>query len=229
MRGRKFAGVLVALSMLVMQTGCAAIFHSSYSSEPIEATVVDADTGEPLEGVIVVAHWELVHGSFGGRVPSGQLKVMEAVTDKAGIFRFPAWGPVENKTSGSLEEKSPQILIFKSGYEFGGFTNKLERDYSTMSSRRRSEWHGKTMRLKKFKGSQQEYARHLSSLTISLRFAYSPKDCEWKYVPQILVALDQEEKRLSAQKIVNGLLEIDDVGQQNQCGSARKFFEGYLK
>jgi hypothetical protein len=229
MRGRKFSGVLAALFLLVMQTGCAALFHSSYSSEPIEAKVVDADTGEPLEGVIVAAHWELVYGSFGGRVPAGQIKVMETVTDKTGTFRFPAWGLVENKTSGSLEEKSPRLLIFKNGYRYEGLTNKFERDYSTMSSRRRSDWNGKTIRLEKFKGSQQEYARHLSSLTISLRFAYSPKDCEWKYVPRILFALGQEEKRLSAQKIVNGLLEIDDVGEQSQCGSARKFFEEYLK
>ncbi|OGB22594.1 MAG: hypothetical protein A3I66_09935 [Burkholderiales bacterium RIFCSPLOWO2_02_FULL_57_36] len=229
MKERKFLGVLAVLCMLAMQTGCAAVFHSSYSSEPIEATVVDAETGEPLEGVIVVAHWELVHGSFGGRVPSGQLKVMEAVTDKAGIFRFPAWGPVENKTSGILEEKSPQILIFKSGYEFGGFTNKWDREYATMSPRRRSEWHGKTMRLKKFKGSQQEYASHLSFLTTSLSFAYSPKDCEWKYVPRMLIALDREKKQLSAQGIFNSLSKIDHVGGQQKCGSAREFFGDYLK
>ena len=30
-----------------------------YKAEPIEAWVADAETNQPLEGVIVVAHWQL--------------------------------------------------------------------------------------------------------------------------------------------------------------------------
>ena len=31
----------------------------SYSAKPIRATVVDAETGQPIEGVIVNAYWHL--------------------------------------------------------------------------------------------------------------------------------------------------------------------------
>ena len=32
----------------------------TYSSDPIDAAVVDADTGQPIEGAIVTANWQLV-------------------------------------------------------------------------------------------------------------------------------------------------------------------------
>ena len=66
---------------------------NSYSAKPIEAWVVDAQTGKPLEGVNVVAHWKLRYGLEGGG--SYQLHIMEDVTDKNGRFFFPAWGPKE--------------------------------------------------------------------------------------------------------------------------------------
>src|SRR5437879_7785045 len=63
-----------------------------YRAAPIEAWVVDADTNEPLEGVIVTANWQLVSGTLaGGEVPKGQLMVMEAVTDKDGGFYVEDW------------------------------------------------------------------------------------------------------------------------------------------
>lgn len=63
-----------------------------YSADPIEAKVIDAETKQPLEGVTVVAHWELVYGTPGGSSPAGQLTAMEAVTDHDGKFHFPGWG-----------------------------------------------------------------------------------------------------------------------------------------
>ena len=40
-----------------------------YTIAPIEAWVVDADTGAPIEGAVVTANWQLVGLSFdtGGR------------------------------------------------------------------------------------------------------------------------------------------------------------------
>ena len=61
---------------------------NTYSAKAIEAWVVDAETKKPLEGVIVVAHWELNYGLEGGG--AYQLQVMEDVTDKKGRFYFPA-------------------------------------------------------------------------------------------------------------------------------------------
>src|SRR5437762_5403722 len=62
----------------------------AYRAEPLAATVVDAESGEPLEGVIVVAHWE-VDNPYGAAV--AQVMVTETTTGKQGTFAFPAWGP----------------------------------------------------------------------------------------------------------------------------------------
>ena len=75
--GRLLHCVLLAFAMLPLQ-GCA----KEYSAKAIEAWVVDANSGQPLEGVAVVAHWELNYGLEGGG--AYQLIVMETVTDSAG-------------------------------------------------------------------------------------------------------------------------------------------------
>ena len=61
-----------------------------YFGLPVTARVVDAETGQPVEGVMVVANCPM-RGGHG--TPAGQAMVMEAVTDKDGVFHFPWWGP----------------------------------------------------------------------------------------------------------------------------------------
>src|SRR5882724_5458816 len=89
-----------------------------YTSDPIEAWVVDADTGQPIEGAVVTANWQLVGFSFdtGGR-KLGQLEVMETETDKNGRFYFPGFTKL-NPGLDDLREEDPQILIFKPGYSY---------------------------------------------------------------------------------------------------------------
>ena len=113
--------LLFALLILPL-SGCASL---QYSAEPIEAWVVDAETKRPLEGAIVVAHWELKGGLEGGNI-QGQIMVMESVTDKAGRFYFPAWGPTWHIASpwwGYLSDSDPELLLFKSGYGYVSVSN----------------------------------------------------------------------------------------------------------
>ncbi|MET0917175.1 MAG: carboxypeptidase-like regulatory domain-containing protein, partial [Burkholderiales bacterium] len=96
-------------------TGCGSPY---YTADPIEAWVVDAETGRPIEGAVVTANWQLVSTSFdtGGR-KLRQLEVMETTTDKQGRFFFPGFTRI-NFTLDELREEDPQILIFKSGYRY---------------------------------------------------------------------------------------------------------------
>ncbi|MCF6199453.1 MAG: hypothetical protein L3J67_08665 [Hyphomicrobiaceae bacterium] len=71
--------VVVAFTL----TGC-----TRYSAEPIEGWVIDADTKKPIEGVIVVANWQLHKSTIGGRIPAAHLNIMETLTDKNGRFFF---------------------------------------------------------------------------------------------------------------------------------------------
>ena len=84
----------------------------------------DAALGEPLAGVIVVAHREVESPYNGATV--AQVIVMETTTDKQGKFAFPAWGLKRPHTSlaplavapwtGRLRYQAPALLLFKSDW-----------------------------------------------------------------------------------------------------------------
>lgn len=75
--------------IIVLLTPSLSACAKTYSAKPITATVVDAETWEPLEGVNVVAEWILHYPTWRS---DGSLEVAEAVTDKKGSFIFPAGG-----------------------------------------------------------------------------------------------------------------------------------------
>ena len=219
--------ILLALVLQPLQ-GCS----REYSAESIEAWVVDAETSQPLEGVIVVAHWQL----YGGMHPDqlGELMILETLTDKAGRFHFPAWGPKSVPaglaSNARLRHLDPEMLLFKSGYKYQRIANELTSAVLNDAgpSLRRSQWNGKTIKMEKFGGTQKEYADHLSFLKTSLGFAYNGQDCEWKLIPRMLLAQHNEMLRLEEKKIYNTLQSVENVSGQKKCGSAQEFFRGYL-
>lgn len=225
----KLATNLVLLFLIVLSNaGCGGM--PMYSAAPIEAWVVDAETSQPLEGVVVTANWQLVEGSFaGGEIPKGQLMVMETVTDKNGRFYFEGWIK-KNPTTGELRNQDPQILMFKPGYRFYRFAREFRESDLFGRPNRQSPISGQTVKLTKFKGSTEEYAAHFSYLNINLRSLIA--DCEWKSIPKMIIALDQERKRIKAinRSIYMDSPDIDSLeGYSARCGSARKFFEAYTR
>lgn len=207
-------------------------YPSKYSAEAIEARVIDAETKQVLEGVIVTANWELV-GGFEGNTPVGQMKVLEAVTDKNGKFTFPAWGP-EPRKKGYLRNRDPQLLLFKPSYEYKRLLNETSSKIS-MESLRRSEWNGKTIELKPFKGTIEAYEHQFESLNRDVeRFAVDkPEECGWKKIPNTVRAMNRERTRLVAQGVnPHTLSSLDKELLMNDeyytkkggCGSPKAFF-----
>lgn len=220
-------GTLLLLATTVSLPACA--MPLQYVIEPMEARIVDAETKQPIEGVVVVAHWELEHGTVGGNVPSGQLKVMESVTNKDGRFAFSGFGP-ETVWDSFLVNKDPELIIFKSGYEYRRLLNRYISDRELRTRReRRSDWNGKIVELKLFKGMMEEYARRLTSLEISLGFAYRGDNCEWKSAPRMVASLFKEEVILSQKRISNSLSKITSLPRQEQCGEAQEVLREFLK
>lgn len=85
--------------------------------------VVDADTGEPIEGAVVVAVWYEATATISGE--STRLKdVKEALTDSRGewVLEGPRgmWGGVMTAIytffTGSYYTRPPQFIVFKPGY-----------------------------------------------------------------------------------------------------------------
>lgn len=197
--------VLLALSPVFLGMSG---YPSKYSAEAIEARVVDADTKQPLEGVIVTANWELEDSTFAGNVPVGQLMVMEAVTDRNGRFHFPAWGP-RKPSKGGLRNKDPQLLLFKPGYRSRGLVNEFrERMYEEPV--RRSEWSGKTIEMKRFTGTPEEWFKMLER---SIPSFGRREDYKQSMLLKAILAEENsipdsiEDKRLFFDNIVRRLLE----------------------
>ena len=209
----------------------------TYSAEPMEARVIDVDTKQPLEGVIVTANWQLEEGTFGGNVPAGQLMVMESVTDKEGKFSFPAFGP-KRAPKGHLVDRDPQLLLFKSGYEYQRLNNPYSSDRKMrLRPVRRSDWHGKTIEMKLFKGAVGKYAERFKDFNRELDSIISqePEDCYWKKLPHTISAMMQE-RRILEQKgarypfSIDQRLSISDEYFRkkggSECGSPKDFIKG---
>jgi hypothetical protein len=131
-----------------------------YWGDAIHGRVVDADTGEPLEGVVVVADWKLLGGGYGHGGHLDSLVVQETVTGKNGEFALPEWGP-KMRPSFTMLDKAPWLILFKSRYEHGALWN----EQSSNGFVRRSDWDGQTVKLKRFSGTAQ---RRLEILNLVL-------------------------------------------------------------
>jgi hypothetical protein len=168
----------------------------TYSAKEIRGQIVDAATGQPVEGAIVVAQWVLSHigsGHYGTR-----LHVQETVSDKDGNYVIPAWGPRPRPPLTDLIYRDPQILIFKSGYEPEG----LENSKTQTDSVRVSEWDGKVIKLKRVSSQEnlERYASRLNSFYGGL-VENMRSDYEWKKYPRMTTAVYKEYQLLKAKRL----------------------------
>lgn len=186
------------LLLLPASAACATGIPASYSAQPIRGKVVDASTGQPLEGVIIVAQWILYETSPGGQNPRKRLQVLETVTGPDGSYAFPGWGPKPNPTVFDkthlyfccfLTSRDPQLSLFKPGYRPRTVKNQGRSD----SAVRTSDWDGKTIELEPFKGSQKEWARMLDLLQGDLSWI---SQLDWRTCPRIVLAIEDERLRL---------------------------------
>jgi len=162
----------------------------TYFADPITATVVDAETKQPLEGVVVAARWEMKGGLEGGNV-GAEVMIMEAVTDSAGKFHFPAWGPLDVHvgflSNAKLTNDTPEMDFFKSGYELGMKANfSTTKTMNGVGPHLFSEWNGKTIEMKKFEGDLQAYASYLGIFFPDYAFE---GHCNWRKIPAMILAL----------------------------------------
>ena len=115
-----------------------------YVGKEIRGKVVDADTGAPLEGVSIVAEWQIyvmvVQPHLGNR-----LKVIEARTGPPGEYLVPGWGPIVRPPWGALEEHSPALTFFKSGY----YPKLVMNENASDNMIRKSELNGRVVQLRR--------------------------------------------------------------------------------
>jgi hypothetical protein len=147
--------LIVALQAL---PGCA-LAPPVYWAEPIRGRVVDADSGEPISGAVVIADWKLYCGGIGHGGHRDSLLVQSTLTDVNGEFSFEKWGPKKRPGSGVLDN-APHIVVFKSSYDYENLWNESDSNWFV----RRSDWDGKTVALKRSSRPAESRLMSLDSL-----------------------------------------------------------------
>jgi hypothetical protein len=197
---------------------------AEYSGAEIRARVVDIETQEPLEGVFVIARWDLDQSLSRERKP---LHIMETVTDAKGEFHFPRWGPKPRPPFTRLWGGDPRLVFFKPGYEPVYRVNPTAPDDSAV---RVSRWHGRVIPAKRFRGTPEQWASFLSVLQTTLNwgatshdFPYRTND-HWKYYPRTILAILAERDQMSEsiRHLVSDLESWDITEEQLRAVSGRK-------
>ncbi len=217
-------------------TGC-----STLSAEPVTTRVVDADTGQPLADVAVMAYWELHEGSLFGHSPGcGAIDIEGAVTDDKGEFHISGWGPITVYGSCDMSGYNPSLILFKPGYDYEGLNNNSLDPLETVTVSR-SIYDGETIKLHKAaeldlqRTDVHSYAEQFGSLNDVIgRYAFA--DCNWKKIPDMLRAIYIQDREFGTSqqfdKTVTASLIRDDAAMQKaapECGSPKAFIEGLVK
>ena len=179
----------LALITLASTSRAGAFPPPFYSAKDIRATVVEEETGEPLEGVVVVALWELRQISARPR-----LHITEAVTDAQGRFHIPAWGPKARPPLAELGDRSPLLLLFKTGFvplrlynESRSRVEQLVPHYRTLPTKVLQDriawlrgspedavqdciWDGLTLQMEPFRGGSERWLQYLLRITDTVRY-----------------------------------------------------------
>jgi len=110
--------ILLLLILIVWGSVCQSAYAATFKGK-----VIDADTREPIEGVVIVAVWHEATATISGE--STRLKdVKETLTDKNGEWTLEGptgkWGgsvsAIYTFLTGSYYTRPPEFIVFKPGY-----------------------------------------------------------------------------------------------------------------
>ncbi len=151
----KIKSILLLLASLLISTGC-------YGYGTLKGKVVDAETGEPIEGAVAMAEWTKTKGF--GNTYTVSAKVSEAVSDKEGNFELDGcFNPFVDK---------PDLTIYRKGYV--AWNNKYV--FPDWAKREGFEWKsGVVFKLERFREnySYNNHRRFISSAinsTIGIKY-----------------------------------------------------------
>jgi hypothetical protein len=108
---KKLFIITISILEILIASGCA---FATRIDGPYRGRVIDADTREPIEGVVVLGVWDREYPGAGGAVHQ-YYDAMETVTDKNGDFEIKGLGLLVMSNIIPMD-----VLIFKAGYEHIG-------------------------------------------------------------------------------------------------------------
>ena len=121
--------VLLSILLLLSSSCCYPLRYDG----PYKGKVIDAETGKPIEGVVVLGVWYKEIATPAGGV-SSYYDAAETVTDKNGEFEIRGLGLKILTNVGPMD-----VLIFKAGYQYIGM-GPWESFKEDEILRRRVQW-----------------------------------------------------------------------------------------
>lgn len=93
------------------------IIDGFYSSADVEGRIVDEETGEPIEGAVVVGIWQLESQGF-EHYYGDAIHVVESVTDAEGRYRLEGFAlKWVGHLGGRLMDRDPKFSVYAVGYQ----------------------------------------------------------------------------------------------------------------
>jgi len=194
-----FFGLLILYSIA---TGNLPIWRL-YKAAPIEGSVIDAKTRQPLSGVVVVANWHLKRTALHGTTNLGALWLAETVTDENGHYSIPGQSLTLAPAFSWFGYSGPYLYFFKPSYmpliknnPQNGAWSAADKNYY-----RTSVWDGATIELARPSSHYikvwggPERARFISVQLFAgdlKRDILYRENCEWEKIPKMIVALDKD-------------------------------------
>jgi alpha-ketoglutarate-dependent taurine dioxygenase len=86
---------------------------------------------------------------------------LDALSDAAGVIRFPSWGPVDGHSSGLVFGDDPVITLFKPGFQWLRIHNEGSHEKNEKDRIRRFLPNGHVYVLKAFRGTDAEWLEQL--------------------------------------------------------------------
>ena len=163
---------------------CLIFLPSCYAARidgPYDGRVIDADTGRPIEGVVVLGTWDRETPTPAGAVHH-YYDATETVTDKNGEFKIKGFGLL------ILSDVIPMdVLIFKAGYEYWGLGpwSGLKKGYL---SSKKVRWEGKKAIIPLRKLTREERRKNVPPLP--------PGEAPYKKVKLMLAEYNKNSKEL---------------------------------
>ena len=146
----KIISIILVLLLGFISIGC---------DREFEGKVVDAETDKPIEEAVVLVEWTVTKG-VPGLTHTESVKVIEAITDKAGKFTI----------TGALKH-TPHVTIYKKGYV--AWNNKfIFPDYKKRKDFKLEN--GQVFKLERFKESFG-YVAHESFITSAINVSLGAK------------------------------------------------------
>jgi hypothetical protein len=195
-------------------------FNPLYFADSISGTVIDAQSGEPVAGVVVVTRWEqtgLLHLGL-HRI----LGVSETVTDASGAFVIEGWGPrLTRHVLGRVANESPQTILFRAGYAplFVSNFRKASRENIFFRRNLKANYDNGVFRLERLSANDPRLEVYVEALGSDIRRIVDYEPCTYLQIPRLVAEAQQLSRQFVAQDESAGyaLPSVESLDPEGSC------------